>query len=226
VFQQNEKLRIRAYLQCGVVSNGWIPFDAILFFIKMRERYGSQDITIPGSKQHEKAGVELPFERREKLGEWYYACSFAQWPEQIADGCDHWNKKFDSKLMDYLEWRGKINIGSGKYRAYHMPIFYRHALWLNWYAVGDRNEIEHLLPFVTHIGKKYSQGWGRIVKWEIEKADFDWSEHDENGNVMRSLPSETGILYGIRPSYWLRENQVECILPKTKNQIQAIEMTI
>lgn len=208
-----ENLKITAYLQCGVVSNNWIPLDAILFYIAMRKRYGSQDITIPGGKQESKADVELPFEHREKLGEWYYACSFAEWPELVTDGSDHWNKKFDSRYVEYLEWTGKLVINRGQFRAYHMPVFYRHALTLTWYAVGDKKEIERLLPFVTHIGKKYSQGWGRVLSWQVDEIDKDWSEEKAN-QAMRSIPAENGILYGIRPSYWLRENQIDCKLPK------------
>lgn len=211
-----EALKITAYLQCGVVSNGFIPLDSILFSVAMRERYGVQDVTVSGGKQNEKADVELPFERREKFGEWYYACSFGQWPESLADGCDHWNKKFDSKYIEYLEWQGKLVINRGKFRAYHMPVFYRHALSISWYAVGNREQIERLLGCVTHIGKKHSQGWGRILKWSIKQTKEDWSEN-KDGKLMRSLPAETGILYGVRPSYWLRENQVECKLPTLMN---------
>lgn len=211
-----ESLQITVYLQCGVVSNQFIPLDSILFSVAMRERYGTQDVTISGGKQESKADVELPFERRKKLGEWYYACSFAEWPKQIADGSDHWNKKFDSKYIEYLAENKKVIINRGQFRAYHMPVFYRHALSLTWYCVGDKKQIELYLPFITHVGKKYSQGWGRVLRWEIEQINYDWSE-EKNGELMRSIPSEMGILYGIRPSYWLRENQVECKLPNLMN---------
>lgn len=134
-------------------------------------------------------------------------------PEMVTDGSDYWNKKFDSRYIEYLEWTGKLVINSGKFRAYHMPVFYRHSLKLTWYALGDKIGIEKLLPFVTHIGKKFSQGWGRVLSWQCDNMDEDWSE-EKNGQAMRSIPSENGILYGIRPSYWLRENQVECRLPE------------
>jgi len=66
---------------------------------------------------------------------------------------------------------------------------------------------------MTHIGKKVAQGWGRINEWQVNQVDKDWSLYDDDGNLMRSIPAAQGIVYGIRPSYWSRENQVTCQMP-------------
>jgi hypothetical protein len=156
---------------------------------------------------------------------WYYRCSWAQWSQDV-EGRDHWNKRFDTSfasLVDFGGRRGKIIIEQGKYKAYHMPVFYRAALWVEWYCVGDRAEIEHLLSTVTHIGKKGTQGWGRALRWEIEPIADDWSVW-RDGRLMRGIPAEdvpAGSVfnltyYGIRPSYWKADNQMWLAVPNGK----------
>jgi CRISPR type IV-associated protein Csf3 len=139
-----------------------------------------------------------------------------------VEGCDYWNKRFDSRYADLVDFggrRGKVIIEKGPYKAYHMPIFYRAALWVEWYCVGDKAAIEYLLSTVTHIGKKTSQGWGRVIRWEIESWPEDWSVW-RGDRLMRGIPVEDVggkpfrlLYYGIRPSYWQRENQMPLAVP-------------
>jgi CRISPR type IV-associated protein Csf3 len=218
-----EPLRIRAYLRAGVVSDKWLPLDGILLYQAHRDLLGPQDVTIPGDYTCQGVST-LP------LGivhpgrcNWYYQCSWAQWSHDV-EGSDHWNKRFDSKfasLVDFGKKRGKVIIEQGKYKAYHVPIFYRAALWTEWYCVGDRKEIEHLLSTVTHIGKKGSQGWGRVAVWKIESVQEDWSAW-RDGKLMRGIPPDdlkdksqpfNLLFYGIRPSYWKKENQKPLAMP-------------
>ncbi len=107
----------------------------------------------------------------------------------------------------------RLNVGSGRYRGYHMPVFYRVADRVEWYVVGDAERIRHLLRTVTHVGKKTSQGWGSVSRWAVELHAEDWSCY-RDGKPMRAIPQRGGILYGVRPSYWIPQNQTECILPE------------
>lgn len=208
-------LRITAYPRCGIVADEYLPIDGILFYVAMRQAYGSQILTTPG-KSADAIAVELPLEKRTLNGEWFYAASFAEW-QYYADGQGFWVKRFDQKqghFIDFDNRRGKVIVEQGRYKAYHMPTFYRHALAVVWYVVGDKTKIENLLAHVTHIGKKTAQGNGRIIRWKVEEWSHDWSLYGEDGQLMRAIPDgENGILYGIRPSYWARENQVMAALP-------------
>jgi CRISPR type IV-associated protein Csf3 len=162
---------------------------------------------------------------RQGQDNWYYRCSWAQWARGATEGQDHWNKRFDnglSGLVDFRDKRGKVVIEAGQYKAYHMTIFYRVAEWVEWYCVGNRAEIEYLLSTVTHLGKKYSQGWGRVYRWQIEAAPEDWSVW-KDGRLMRGVPFDDiagykgGFnigTYGIRPSYWRQSNQVPLVMPE------------
>ena len=214
-----EPRRVRAWLQCGVISDRVLPLESVLYYHAMREQYGEQFVTYSGSDHEQRnPGVSLPIARCDEHGpRWYYAASFAQWGGGgIAIGADHWNCRFDLSLVDLVDWKGKkarVEVASGPMKSYHMPIYYMHALFIDWYLFAHRVSVERLLPFVTHLGKKASQGWGAVVRWEVERWSEDWSVRGEAGRLMRAIPAEKGILLGFRPSYWLPKNQAICEVP-------------
>lgn len=216
-------IHIRAYLQTGVVGDGAIPLDGLLFNAIMREEYGAEILQIPGRY----SVPELPTDRipiaqvnTEAKGLWYYAASWADWPEHAVEGCATWVKQFDSAMMDLISRVNlprHLNRGSGRYRGYRMPVFYRSALYVDWYVLGLPDRISELLSTMTHIGKKRSQGWGAIRQWVVEPFPQDWSCY-RDGEPMRAIPSESGPTYGIRPSYWNPVNQCSCILPQPREK--------
>lgn len=220
-----EPLRVRADLRCGVVSDPWLPLDGILFYQSVRDDLGRQDLTVPGRSllADPMRGTKMPL-KIVHGNIWYYRCSWAQWGP-YADGQDYWNKRFDNSLADLIDFRGrrgKVIIDKSTYKAYNMPVYYRHALYVEWYCVGDRERIEYLLSTCTHIGKKTSQGWGRVAKWHVDPVEADWSIW-RDGRLMRGIPPgdlpEVYPLdlrqgyYGVRPSYWDSRNQMALVLP-------------
>lgn len=213
----SEPLCITAYPRCGIECDGYLPIDSILFYEVMRRLNGPQILTTPGRNPDARmpqAGA-WGLAKTEIDGVWFYAASFAQWGPH-TDGRSHWNKRFDQQgahLVDFRGRRGKVIVEEGRYKAYHMPQFYRHALWVSWFVVGDRPQIENLLSTITHIGKKAAQGMGRVNRWQVTPWREDWSVYGEGGRLMRGIPDSNGILYGVRPSYWDSRNQVLCKLP-------------
>jgi CRISPR type IV-associated protein Csf3 len=225
----NMPMRIRATLRAPVVADQWLPLDGVLFYQQTRNDLGGQDLTTPGrSSLAEPKGGPVPGGRLPlaivHARDWYYKCSWAQWGPH-ADGVEYWAKRFDNPLADLVDFRGrrgKIDTSAGEYKAYRMPLYYRAALWVEWYCVGNAEKIAPLLYMVTHLGKKSSQGWGRVARWEIEPIGEDWSIW-RDGTLMRGIPRyhwprERGVplhvgLYGTRPSYWDRRNQMELVLP-------------
>jgi CRISPR type IV-associated protein Csf3 len=221
-------LRIRAYLRSPVVADPWLPLDGVLLAQATRRDLGERAATVPGAsalaapKGEAMRGGRLPL-AHVHAKDWYYKCSWAVWGP-CADGQDYWSKRFDmthASLVDFRGRRGKIDTSSGGYKAYRMPVYYRAALWVEWYCVGDAAQLAPLVYMTTHLGKKTSQGWGSVARWEIEPAGADWSIWRE-GKLMRGIPRyhwprEQGEpqvgLYGIRPSYWDQRNQMELVLP-------------
>lgn len=221
-------LRVRCWLRAPVVADQWLPLDGILFYQSVRDDLGAQEVTVPGASLLAEAkggpmrGGRLPL-AYVHAKDWYYRCSWAQWGPCV-DGQDAWSKRFDqthADLVDFRGRRGKINTSAGDYKAYRMPVYYRSALWVEWYCVGEPEHIRYLLSTLTHIGKKTAQGWGRVARWEIEPVEEDWSIW-QGDRLMRGIPRyhwprergepQMGV-YGLRPSYWDRRNQMELVLP-------------
>lgn len=235
-----ENLRVTARLRTSVICDEYLPLDGILLSQAMRERYGPRDWSLPGGTdvtpevvRHVAAPLQVCWEdgREHEYHHsfvWWYACSFAhardgnaQW--WLAEGQDHWNKRFDAGVSDLIDFRGKrgrVVIEQNRYRAYHMPIFYRVAREIVWWCVGDKTRIENLLATVTHVGKKSVQGWGRVAEWRVEPCAEDWSCW-RDGTPMRALPAARFAAgttynrrhYGVRPSYYSKRNQMLVIVP-------------
>lgn len=225
-----EPLRITAYMRTRLIADEYLPFDAFLHFQVHRDKFGAQELTIPGAYSFKNdPHFKLPL-AIEHAGEkhWYYKSSWAEWGPH-KDYQDHWNKRFDfslSPLIDFKNKRGVIHVQRGEHKAYHMTVFCRSTLWIRWYCVGNKKEIEALLSTMTNIGKKYAQGEGRVARWEVTQIDDDFSVW-KDGKLMRGIPiqdvkdnlKEIGkdnvsiVKYGIRPSYWNSQNQMPIVLP-------------
>lgn len=203
-------LRIRAYLQDGRVAgfDPWLPLDSILSYAWMRQHH--PDVFYDNIREQGREVIidDMPFERRGKEKDWYWACSFNTAPP-LAEYTRYWHKRFDLQYERYLAGvKGKIRTNSGRYRSYRMPLTVFLFNFLEWYAVGDADEILALCRLVTHVGKKTAQGFGAVEKWEVEPWPHDWSEEREE-KLTRPLqaarcPEPRGVLMecGIRPPYW------------------------
>lgn len=212
-------LRITAWLQCGVISDPALPLDGLIYALLHRRQFGEQTATAPGEAiENGNSGVTMPFARVNEHGpDWYYAASWAQWNGAVAEGHDHWNKRLDLGLSDLIDFgprKARFEFASGRYKSYHMPVFYRHAISVDWYVRGLKDELENLLRFATHLGKKTSQGFGSVLRWQVEEIEDDWSVRNAAGELVRAIPGERGVLIGFRPSYWLPKNQALCEVPR------------
>jgi CRISPR type IV-associated protein Csf3 len=146
--------------------------------------------------------------------------SFAQWPEHTVESKTFFTKQNRLRfqhMVDFRGKRGKIETKSGRYKPLHVHVHARHALYIDWYCTGHRAEIEDLLRFCTHLGKKSSQGWGEVLRWEIVDWPEAWYLNGPGGKLMRAVPTRgPGYLYGIRPSYWLPKHQFTCRMPEVQ----------
>jgi len=220
-----EPLKITATMRTGVVSDQWLPLDAILFYQAHRLVLGPEIISKPGGNATSHK-VSVPLKCiNSGTPDWFFACSWAYpQPWWVAEGSDNWNKRFDNDLSDLIDFgkrRGKVIIEEAQYKSYHVPIYYRVALFIEWYCVGKRRRIKELLSTVTHVGKKTSQGWGRVSDWSIESWPDDWSCYGPGGELMRGIPLAMNtrragdtISYGIRPSYYRTENNRILAVPR------------
>lgn len=213
-----KQLRIRAYLQTGVISDQFLPLDGILYYHHVREAMGEKIISKPGESNIREAAVSLlPFIKAgPKNDAWFYHCSFAQWPQHVVEDSTFYVKRFDLNHSSLIDRKTKrIDTSRGQFKAYHVNIYYRHAEYVEWYCIGKPSELEQLLKFCTHIGKKTSQGWGAVKEWEVKEWPEDWAVRGPGGKLMRAVPvNGNGFLYGVRPSYWNSRHIFPCKMPE------------
>jgi len=216
-----KQLRIRAHLRTGIISDQFLPLDAVLYFHAVRYMNGEQILTKPNeSNIREGQAIPLPLKKGgAKDDTWYYNISFAQWSANLVE-----NSSFKVKQGDWLRhsefYNGKKKIGikRGKHKPAHIKLYYRHATHIDWYCVGNPIHIAELLQHCTHLGKNSGDGWGEVKSWEICEWQEDWSIKDASGKLMRAVPvmhpkKIKGILYGLRPSYWNPRHIKPCFLP-------------
>lgn len=213
-----QNLRIRAYLQTGVISDHFLPLDAVLYTHCVRDEFGDKSISKSGeSNVRAGANITLPIKKGGPRNDaWFYHCSFAQWPDHAIECEDFYVKRLDLQHSDFIDIskKSKIQTSRGQYKAYHINVYYRHALYVEWYAVGWKDQIESLLRFCTHLGKKTAQGWGAVLKWEVIEWPEDWSVRGPGNKLMRPVPVKgKGFLYGVRPSYWNNRHIFPCMMP-------------
>jgi len=213
-----KQLRIRAYLRSGVISDQYLPLDGILYYQLVREKMGEQILTRPGeSNIREGTGLYLPLKLAGDRddGTWFYNCSFAQWSDDMIE-----DDSFKVKKLDFVEYKNYLNenrvvySSRGKFKAYHIKVYYRISSYVEWYCIGNVVEIAKLLKFCTHIGKNSGDGWGEIRKWEIVDWQEDWSIRGPGNKLMRAVPwRKSNCSYGLRPSYWNERHIFPCKMP-------------
>lgn len=211
----HEPLQVTAHLQSPVVtSDGYLYIDSILSAVVMRQEYGWLEATAANTCI--RPVRDLPIAKRGSGDLWYYAASVAQWQGAVSHQTHYWTKSLDMDATFRLSAteHKRVLIAGGPYKGWRMPVFCRHALSVHWYVVGGMAEIRELLAHVPSIGSERARGYGSVLRWDVAPWHADWSERGAAGQVMRCLPAASGVLRGIRPPYWLRENQTTCEVPQ------------
>ncbi len=210
-------LCITAHLQTRIIAEAFLPLDGVLLFLAMRDKYGPQDASQSGRGVHDERPqlAQIFFEHQRGTPQWFPACSFVQWHGTVTADTGYWHKRLDLQYAAVLTPpRARVVTENGRYRSYRMPVFTRHALAVSWYARADRQRLEALLRFVTHLGKKGAQGEGSLLKIEVQSCEKDYSIWGPEGQLMRAIPDSNGSLScGFRPPYWERKNQALCRIP-------------
>lgn len=136
-----------------------------------------------------------------------WACSDLKPESWHQESVDWWHKRLSS--VHLIDWSSNPNIKNvGRNKDYRVPLRTVLTDKLVAYAIGNKAEIERLLIHATHIGKKRSQGFGRVTNWQVEAFEGDGISDLIQSN--RPLPLEflgferRGVLGGWTPPYWDR----------------------
>ena len=219
-------MRVIAKLLDGRVnsSDGLFNLDSILAYAWMLENHPD---AVFNSEIARDGFIEpiLPLAKGED-GRWKSSSGFYIQYDEITE---YWHKRFnDSEGALYIDFkgkRGKVNTQAGETKAYRMPQVIRIISDIEFYAVGDIEEVRRLLnTYITNIGKKGAQGYGYVKEWAVEEWRGDWTEYGPYG-IMRPTPFDGKQIldreyqiriYGIKPPYWLKENQKVCVIPNVR----------
>lgn len=212
----HEPLKITAGLTSPYVSTDYIFFDALISSAVWQHCMGDSAFNIPENKT-DIFHIPLPLKR---IGtkELFYAASIG-FPKQAVEGTARWRKHTD------IESKKKIRIGSGEFKRYDMPMPYTSADQIDFYANGNKEEIERLLQYIPGIGKKRTQGYGNVRSWQVEQSTHDYSVV-KDGVPMRPIPVSEATPFGLKcdvemlfayfPPYWHHKNLTHVFMPMCK----------
>lgn len=138
----------------------------------------------------------------------------------------NWNKRWESKYDNYVDLgkKGKLDIGAGYFKNYHMPLIVHSYKTVSFYVRGDLERIKELLEkYINFIGKKSAQGYGEIARYEFIETEADYSiikdkklmrhiplKYKESENIEECKVMEKSII----PPYWRNDYRELCIVPK------------
>ena len=133
---------------------------------------------------------------------------------------EYWHKRYPSHRADLGSKMAAVTT-AGRWKEYRVPLNAVRADKLRAVAIGNKDEVERLLGFVSHIGKKGSAGYGRVALWRVDKLPVD-NAHDLI-LAAKSVPVDyaadkqiAGVyspLKGWTPPYWYAPNWQPCITP-------------
>ncbi len=172
--------------------------------------------------------IHIPIMRREIGGVNVAMCSSPIMAPTQDEWVDHYGKQLSVENASMLaeDKRLVVATGNSTYKSYRLPLRVRRVDKVVWFCKGTRRAIKSLLRSVTSLGKKRSQGYGRVARWELEYVDGDsyWFADSDAGRVlMRPLPQCGELpsdLIGCKQDfgacaapYWHPERYREIMLP-------------
>jgi CRISPR type IV-associated protein Csf3 len=101
-----------------------------------------------------------------------------------------YTKRFHFEDASKIKLKAKnIDTGRGYAKNYHKHMQYRVAYEGYFYVSGDLSKIQVLLTaYITHIGKKASQGYGEVASYVFRTVEnFPWMLQ---GELVRNIPAK------------------------------------
>ena len=217
-------LQITAHLSNSIaVYDDWSPqLEGLIVYQLLKEKgIASPNPTTEQVKVNMAVIADsIPFEQWQGI----YKCSGPIYKYK-TEQTDKFRKRWEPDgRVNWGKRKAKIDTSQGKEKSYDLPLFLRLTPRIDWFAVGDKTEIERLLKGVTGLGKKRSHGHGQVHLWEVKKIAEDWSL-SKNGQLTKPIPAnkylDLGLIHpcdvvnwGYRPPAWLPENKTLCVMPR------------
>jgi hypothetical protein len=151
-------------------------------------------------------------------GQPLWACSPLEPVGETTESHEYWHKRYPGHRAELGSKMNAVTT-AGRWKEYRVPMRVSHVDRLQALCFGDRAEIERLLGFVTHIGKKGSMGYGRVARWTVTEG----SHSRDDVLSRRAVPIDyfsgreiAGVLKprcGWTPPYWYAPWWAPCVTP-------------
>lgn len=225
-----KNFKVVAHMRTPIATIEPIILDSIISAAKVKEILGEEFYSgknVAGTEEQIRAMLDPILDR--KYGVYCTSIGIGEHKESVTS----WSKRWDDKNDDIVEFNGKgkerVDIGSGFYKNYHMPVVIQSYKTITFYVRGDMEEVKRLLEnYIFYLGKKGSQGFGQVGKWEFKEIEEDWSIW-KDGKLMRPIPAEEckekigemmmkqipiyARQHPILPPYWRKETEL-CLMPE------------
>lgn len=220
-------LKVSATLASSIA--GEVPMLDALLEYQMAHRCDPAHLAkVQPDGEHVPGTLPIPLARRRVSGfEWPIPVCSSPICRVERDGREHFARRFDpDPAVIAPDERKVFASNSGEFRSYRLPLRVRLIERVAWFCVGEAHKVRALLKDVKYLGKKTSQGFGRVMGWTVEHTDIDaaWFAESEAGPVlMRPLPLGDHLpagfigsrrwFGGIVPPYWDRRYMAEAVVP-------------
>lgn len=225
-----QDLLVRFQMATPFSSMAYLSLDGVLAYWALNALMGPDFFNIDVDPI-DPINAPLPLDRAQNEDKrWWWLSSFGCYTLN-GESVTGWKKRWDDQndlLVNFPEKKKpRIDHKSGFFKAYAMPLIIRNTKEIIFCCVGNAQEIEKLLANCWHLGKKRSQGYGRIASIKIEETSENWHNWS-NGRATRAIPIEETtikeqiaaaalknksfalVATGYKPPYWHPRNRAYC----------------
>jgi hypothetical protein len=190
--EQQRNIRVTAWLSSPLAGDP--PMLDALLEDQMARHHGQLLRIDRGAPPPQPGSIHLPM-LRGAIGplDLIPRCSSPVIPSDKARH-EHYAKRIAVEEADMLRDDSRLVVATTNSwtKAYRLPLDVRQIDRVVWFVGGTKRKTLHsLLRRITAIGRKRSQGFGRIAKWTYDytEGDYSWfAPHAGQLILMRPLP--------------------------------------
>jgi CRISPR type IV-associated protein Csf3 len=234
----HQPFTVMAELAAGIaLGGGWgLALDALLaaeIWAEQKARlHAAGRVTTRLVDTDDVPDMDLPLSTcRASDGRWHWAATCAV-PRGVVDGHErdirYWTGRMDERTyrQTTAAMPGTVATHQGRWRNRIMPVIVTMCQRVSWRGVGDVEQVGQLLAPIAAIGKKRSQGEGRVLVWQVEPTDGNpWEFGHLNSQGLLGRPAlldclgERRVIHGgsgvagLRPPYLHASRQHQLLLP-------------
>lgn len=139
--------------------------------------------------------------------------------DQTSKSQEYWHKRYPTHRAE-LGTKLSAKTSAGRWREYRVPVTAIVTGAIKGVCIGNKEEVERLLKFVTHVGKKGAAGYGR-VEWQVREFPDSAMALDAihrtkatpiDYAAQKGLAGKVKPLSGWTPPYWYAPNHLPCLV--------------